>query len=1214
MDEDRLPSTEELLEAIWQIHERLDRLESTVQRLTSELPAREPPEPAAPEAPPPLPEPVVLRPATAEAAPAEAALPGLVAAAETPPQEPPSPEPAPPVPAEGPVEPPVSAEPPVATAVETPPEEPPAEGPEPVEPVEAPPSRPTTSLEQKLGARWMLFIGVGVLLLSGFFFFKYAIERQWISPTLRVLAGAAGGLVMIGVGEWAILRHRLRLFAAGVMGGGIVLLYFVVFLASPNGWYGLIGAPPAFALMCVVTVLGMALSLQTGLLSTSVVALIGAFATPVLLSTGENRQVFLMCYLLTVTAGFLSVGLVKGWVALGPLTLAGTSLVFGAWYAYHGADSPWQTTVLFGWLLLAEPMIFTCIAARRRRVREAWAQAFLVASGSVALVLWLVMFRGLPAVSFLSCIAGLAAVGLGLALWQGWRGLCWAAAGWSAVGLTWQAASWPNEQALLFGFLLAINAGLLAAALIRRWPEPAMLAVGHGVLVVAVWGICHYAPAAWWATTAFAWALLAECVLFACVGTWSRRLAEPWFPGVLFLTGSGALVLWLAISGDMPAVWLLSCVGGLAATGLVLSVLRGWRDLCLGAVAWSAVGLAWQAGVGADEQALLGDFLLAINAGVLAAALIRRWPEQALLALGQAALVVGVWCGTHYRPDAWPVTNTFAWLLLGELVLAGCAGVVLTRLTDGIAQTLIAGAGTAATLLWLHIMPDLPQSWFLGNLLALTVAALGIGLWRNWPVLSAAGFAWSAAGLAAHVLFRYDPGLGGAERWRLSVWVWVFFSAFSADALIRAFWRRRPMVEYLHAAVATLATAGMFGATYGLLYRDHADGLGVYAAGVGAGAVAAAWVVRRLADRRRLGYAYLGQGLVLLALAVPIHYDRAAVPIAWAVQGVVAMFLARRLRNVLLLLATPVVLGLAMIHFFAHSLPDDPRLAETLLEAFAAPITFGLVLAWGLVLALLAAAAVLRAGEALFDEESEQGLALAMTVAAAGVLAYRSAMELPVTGATWNWLLLGAGLAGVGLWRRAPSLCAVAGAVLLAAAGKWIGFDTLTFRLRYGAATAITPVLNWQCAAGVVTAAILLAHVAGLRRRVPLDPEVARALIGASVLAALMLVYAGSFEIDRYFSSGRVPWEDSTQAKQTAYSIWWAVYAVALMALGFIRASRMPRFLSLGLFAGTLVKVFLVDMARVETVYRILSFLCLGTLLVAASWLYHRFFREKPAA
>ena len=48
-------------------------------------------------------------------------------------------------------------------------------------------------------------------------------------------------------------------------------------------------------------------------------------------------------------------------------------------------------------------------------------------------------------------------------------------------------------------------------------------------------------------------------------------------------------------------------------------------------------------------------------------------------------------------------------------------------------------------------------------------------------------------------------------------------------------------------------------------------------------------------------------------------------------------------------------------------------------------------------------------------------------------------------------------------------------------------------------------------------------------------------------------------------------------------------------------------------FAGTLAKVFLVDMRNVLAVYRILSFVVLGAALLTGSWLYHRATRRLPA-
>ena len=61
------------------------------------------------------------------------------------------------------------------------------------------------------------------------------------------------------------------------------------------------------------------------------------------------------------------------------------------------------------------------------------------------------------------------------------------------------------------------------------------------------------------------------------------------------------------------------------------------------------------------------------------------------------------------------------------------------------------------------------------------------------------------------------------------------------------------------------------------------------------------------------------------------------------------------------------------------------------------------------------------------------------------------------------------------------------------------------------------------------------------------------------------------------------------------------------MILGFARNVAMLRRAAIGLFAATVLKVFIRDMANVETPYRILSFLVVGLLLVAASYLYHRF-------
>ena len=67
------------------------------------------------------------------------------------------------------------------------------------------------------------------------------------------------------------------------------------------------------------------------------------------------------------------------------------------------------------------------------------------------------------------------------------------------------------------------------------------------------------------------------------------------------------------------------------------------------------------------------------------------------------------------------------------------------------------------------------------------------------------------------------------------------------------------------------------------------------------------------------------------------------------------------------------------------------------------------------------------------------------------------------------------------------------------------------------------------------------------------------------------------------------------------------LYAITLMLLGFRYQQARLRLVSLGLFGVTILKVFLADMARVSTPFRIVSFVVLGLMLIGASYLYYRY-------
>jgi uncharacterized membrane protein len=66
------------------------------------------------------------------------------------------------------------------------------------------------------------------------------------------------------------------------------------------------------------------------------------------------------------------------------------------------------------------------------------------------------------------------------------------------------------------------------------------------------------------------------------------------------------------------------------------------------------------------------------------------------------------------------------------------------------------------------------------------------------------------------------------------------------------------------------------------------------------------------------------------------------------------------------------------------------------------------------------------------------------------------------------------------------------------------------------------------------------------------------------------------------------------------------LFGVALLAIGFWRNSAFVRWQALVLLAVSIGKVFLVDVSELSQGYRIVSFLGLGALLLAVSFVYQR--------
>ena len=108
---------------------------------------------------------------------------------------------------------------------------------------------------------------------------------------------------------------------------------------------------------------------------------------------------------------------------------------------------------------------------------------------------------------------------------------------------------------------------------------------------------------------------------------------------------------------------------------------------------------------------------------------------------------------------------------------------------------------------------------------------------------------------------------------------------------------------------------------------------------------------------------------------------------------------------------------------------------------------------------------------------------------------------------------------------------------------------------------------------------------------------VAAALVVAQVLTLALL----TSEITAF-------WEGRYDrfAKEVMLSVTWAAYSTALVVIGLRRRYAPIRYFAMLVLGVTTLKVFFLDMAELERIYRVLSVIGLGILLLLTSWLYQR--------
>jgi uncharacterized membrane protein len=193
------------------------------------------------------------------------------------------------------------------------------------------------------------------------FFFKWAVDNNWIGPWGRVLLGLLAGLLTLGV-----------TFAQGITGGGMAIIYLACYAAFD--FYHLIGQPLAFLLLLATTVLAAALALRYNAIAIEALGFAGAYLIPLLLSNGEDHPWFLMAFLLVLNISATALAKRRNWRLLELLSFLATVLIFGAWIFEYGDRPADHVAATCGMLLFCA-----------QRFTTTWPALFLLAQALTAL-------------------------------------------------------------------------------------------------------------------------------------------------------------------------------------------------------------------------------------------------------------------------------------------------------------------------------------------------------------------------------------------------------------------------------------------------------------------------------------------------------------------------------------------------------------------------------------------------------------------------------------------------------------------------------------------------------------------------------------------------------------------------------------------------------------------------------------------------------------
>ncbi len=396
--------------------------------------------------------------------------------------------------------------------------------------------------EDWIGLKGFSLLGIFALIMGLGLFVRYAYTEGWLGPWSVLFSGFAASLALLGLGEWMGRKERYRSWSHALMGGGIALLYFLIYGAYHFSYFRKVTHLSELTdCLLLMGVVGLAIYLALKRKSQSLAsrAFVLGFLTSLLSQQFDSITLF---YNLFLSLGLALVAGRCGWGYLGLVGAIGTWILHLFWYNAN----PERVLLGFGTLL-----IFSTVYSVLGEMLETKPDTPLWASGTPILAFSLLGFSGLSLYMELKLAA----------VWVVSGSLLWLGIQLFLVYRRLQRHPGPLASPLekIYVWPWGIALGLIEWSLFDQ-QQPLLTSLLMVVLALGAWGWSHYlsarapelADALWfWILTAAARAIDQSLtspyqgLFFAALATatWYKLSSGPVLRGSALLLNLSTLLL-----------------------------------------------------------------------------------------------------------------------------------------------------------------------------------------------------------------------------------------------------------------------------------------------------------------------------------------------------------------------------------------------------------------------------------------------------------------------------------------------------------------------------------------------------------------------------------------------------------------------------------------------------------------------------------------------